>query len=160
MQEMKAKTFTRPIYIRNLLLICMALVILSGCRKKLPEAEQVELLVTAHTWKFSKATALSVNISGFFEDCYKDNTLTFLSNKSGVMDEGPTRCLPIDPQTVAFTWSFEPANRKLIFSGSFVLLPGASDVFTLVRISSNELVLAQPITYSGVTQNVQITLVP
>lgn len=147
-------------YIRNLLLFCLAILLFASCRKKLPEAEQVELLLAAHIWKFSKATALSVNISGFFEDCYKDNTLRFFSNKTGMMDEGPTKCLDIDPQTVDFGWSFEPDTRKLIFSGSFVILPGASDVFTLIRISSNELVLAQPITYSGITQNVQITLVP
>src|SRR3954470_20757585 len=79
-------------------------------------------LITASQWKFDNATLSGVDVSGLFDDCEKDNTVTFLSNGSGTIDEGVTKCDDSDPQTVNFNWNFD--NSETTIHTTTPLFPG------------------------------------
>jgi Lipocalin-like domain len=113
-------------------------------------------LISASVWKFDNAKVSGVDISGFLDDCDKDNTVTFVSNGSGTADEGPTKCNSADPQTVSFTWTFE--NNETTLQATAPLFPGGNGTFTIVTLTDAQLVVSQDITVSGVTQNAVITL--
>ena len=52
----------------------------------------------------------------FLKACYKDNIVTFMLRGTGTADEGATKCNPGDPQTAAFTWSFQTSETVLFVS--------------------------------------------
>ena len=112
-------------------------------------------LISASAWKFDNAKVSGVDVSGLLDDCDKDNTATFVSNGSGTVDEGPTKCNSADPQTVSFTWTFE--NNETTLQATAPLFPGGNGTFTIVTLTDTQLVVSQDITVSGVTQNAVIT---
>jgi hypothetical protein len=145
-----------------------AIVVLIGCDKKndnLPAKTEAQLIGSGTIWKFSKATAGGVDVSGFVDDCLKDNLITMFDaspTKNGVMNEGPSRCNPADPQQVDFTWTYDNSTKLLtiVSGGSVPILPGGSNVFTLVSVSETQMVLSQNVTIApGSTQIVQATFI-
>ena len=96
-------------------LILLGIAIFASCSKDDStdsEPTKKELL-TESAWKFNNAgidangdgtidTALP---AGTIEDCDKDNTYTFLPDGTGTMDEGATKCDPLNPQTLPFNYS-------------------------------------------------------
>lgn len=131
-----------------------------SCNKKddnTPAPKTKTLLITQSTWKFSSATVGGTNVSAFLQACQKDNILTFASNGSGVLDEGPAKCNSGDPQTNPFTWSFQNNETQLFISAT--LFTGGSSTFNLVSLTETELILSQNITVSGSTQNAVVTFV-
>jgi hypothetical protein len=124
---------------------------------------EAQLIGSGMAWKFSKATASGVDVSGFVDACLKDNLITLFDvspTKNGIMNEGATRCNASDPQQVDFTWTYDSSTKLLtIFSASGVnILPGGSNVFTVVSVSSTLMALSQNVTFMGATQMVQATL--
>ena len=87
-------------------------------------------LITASLWRFDNAKVAGVDISGSFDDCLKDNTVTFVSNGTGTIDEGPTKCDAADPQTTSFNWSFE--NNESSIHTTTPLFPGAGDLSSFI----------------------------
>jgi len=116
---------------------------LSNCGKdddKTPTPTKTELLTTA-SWKFSTATLNGSDASGFLQACQKDNIYTFAVANTGTIDEGGSKCNGSDPQTNPFTWSF--LSNETILHISTVLFTGGSNDFTLVSLSSTQLVVSQ-----------------
>ncbi len=83
-------------------------------------------LLCASPWKMTAATidpALDVGgtqITDFytqFENCTKDDLTKYESNKTGISDEGPTKCDPSDPQSTPFTWTFDLTETKITEDG-------------------------------------------
>jgi hypothetical protein len=150
----------------SILVIGVALFAQTACNKETNDGEDNTInLLTASPWKFSKATAGGFDVSALIDACIKDNLLIFSSSattKTGKLNEGPTKCDPADPQEIDFTWVHDDSFDKLTItgvSGSVPILPGGSNEFNLISITATELVLSQNITFSGITQLVQVTLI-
>lgn len=127
-----------------------------------PAAKTKTELITTGTWKFEKAEAAILgDISGSLEACNKDNTIAFTSTSNnkgtGIADEGGTKCNAANPQTVAFNWTLENNETKLVSDKP--LFPGGSGEFTIVSLTESNLVVSQPMTIPPVpTTTVTITL--
>jgi hypothetical protein len=112
-------------------------------------------LITSSTWKFDNAKIGTTDISGFFDDCDKDNTVTFVSNGTGTADEGATKCDAADPQTTPFNWNFE--NNETSIHTTTPLFPGTGD-FKINALSDTQLAVARDTLILGITQSIVITL--
>jgi hypothetical protein len=116
-------------------------------------------LITTGTWKFSSA-GIDNNNDGtkdqdipaaFILTCETDNIVTFKTDKSGVMDEGATKCATTDPQTVNFTWDFtNNANNITVSAGLF---PGLDGEAKIIELSSTKLTVSKNVTVMGITVN-------
>jgi hypothetical protein len=137
-----------------------------SCSKKTSSGPSTTELIAKSPWKFSKATANGVNISSLVTACIQDNLLTFniaTPANTGNLNEGATKCNAADAQQVDFNWSYDESFRKINITsaggGAVPILPGGSNEFSLISVSETELVLSQTITYLGITQLVEATLV-
>ncbi|MGC4037359.1 MAG: lipocalin family protein [Chitinophagaceae bacterium] len=111
-------------------------------------------LITSSTWRFDNAKLAGVDVSGAFDDCEKDNTVTFVSNGTGTVDEGATKCDAADPQTVPFDWTFE--NNESSIHTTTPLFPGTSD-FKINSLSETQLAVAKDTVILGTTQTFVVT---
>ena len=68
--------------------------------------------------------------------CQLDNTYTFKTDSTGVMDEAATKCSAGDPQTKPFTWNFKNNGKTL--SGTFSFTNGDA---TIVSMNDTNLVV-------------------
>ena len=112
-------------------------------------------LISSSTWKFDNAKIGTTDISGYFDDCEKDNTVTFVSNGTGTAEEGATKCDDSDPQTTPFNWNFE--NNETTIHTTTPLFPGTGD-FTINTLSATQLAVARDTVILGTTQSIVITL--
>jgi len=124
--------------------LCFSLItIFYSCQKDstpAPGKTKTELL-TSSSWRFSSATVGGADASGYLQACQKDNIYTFVAAGTGTADEGPSKCNGADPQTNPFTWNF--ASSETILHISTLLFTGGSNDFTLVSLSSTQLVVSQ-----------------
>jgi hypothetical protein len=82
-----------------------------------------ELALTTGSWKLSAYTTdydkdgtYEENTFAILADCEKDNIYTFLVGGNLSKDEGLTKCISSNPQTVTLTWSFMDNQNKLQFA--------------------------------------------
>jgi len=134
------------------LIICIA-----GCKKDPAHVKTKTEIISQSTWKFSNAKVSGADVSAFIQTCQKDNVLTFVSNKTGTLDEGATKCNASDPQSNPFTWDF--LNNETTLHVSTVLFTGGSSDFTIVSLTDTELILSQNISINGSSQNAQVTFI-
>lgn len=71
-------------------------------------------LLTSAVWKYDTVTIdydkdgkPDASGTSFIEECDRDNLITFKSDSTGTVDEGPSKCLSTDPQTTSFKWWFK-----------------------------------------------------
>jgi hypothetical protein len=83
------------------------------------DKEKITLLTNA-AWKYDTAAIADKNgnpvsalPSGVIEACDKDNTITFKSDSTGVLNEGTNKCNTNDPQTTSFKWWFKENGTVL-----------------------------------------------
>jgi hypothetical protein len=123
------------------------------------DKEKIQLITSA-TWKYDTA-AIADNSgnpvtplpSGVIETCDKDNTITFKSDSTGVLNEGTTKCASTDPQTTNFKWWFKENGTVLYtpdnifgssaFTGDFKVLELSA---TRMRVSKQVTVAPYPTT--------------
>ena len=125
-------------------------------------------LITASTWKYRDAGidangdgAKDQNLPpGTLSSCETDNTITFKSDKTGIIDEGATKCETTNPQQVPFTWSMNAAETQLTLSAP--LFTGVNGEIKIVEVSATKLTLSKVVTttYMGlpISANVIIFL--
>jgi hypothetical protein len=120
-------------------------------------------LMTASRWKFSDA-GLDLDNNGVKDNnlppgtlsgCDTDNTITFKSDNTGVIDEGASKCDVNDPQSVPFTWSLKNTN-EMTFSAA--LFPGINGDVKIVELTSTKLTMSKVVNYGGLSLNVIIFL--
>jgi hypothetical protein len=115
--------------------------ILYACKKdhnNSNDANAKMQLITSATWKYD-TVALDTDkdgkpdqpipaFVGAVQPCDKDNTITFKSDSTGVLNAGATKCNANDPQTTSFRWWFKDNENTLYspdplfgstFTGSF-----------------------------------------
>jgi len=120
-------------------------------------------LLAMGTWKFDNAaldvdkdgTAETPMPAGVIDDCEKDNTITFNTNGTGTVDEGPTKCDPADPQTASFGWTFQSNETVLNFQNQ--IFPGFDGDVNVKSISETKLVLTKDADL-GLPQSVRVVV--
>jgi hypothetical protein len=108
-------------------------------------------LITSSSWKYNDAKIDNDNNgtgdqaipAGVIESCQTDNTITFTSNGSGNIDEGPTKCDASDPQSLPFTWSFTSNETMINFSSP--LFAGFGGDFKVISLTEKELIISQQV---------------
>lgn len=148
----------KPCLISLAIAIALLLLPAAGCKKEnsMTGKTHTELL-TEGNWKFSRARAGGINVSGFLEECRKDNILDFEAGGNGTLDEGATQCSPGDPQTTSFTWNF--TNDESVIHVSAELFTGGGSDFDLEELNETELVVSQVVSLDGNSQRVVFTFV-
>jgi hypothetical protein len=136
----------------------MLVILMSGdCNKNdTPPPTKTDLLTQA-SWKFSAANVGGFDVSGSLQACQKDNILTFAEAGTGSLDEGPSKCNAMDPQTNPFTWNFQ-SNETVLFI-STTLFTGGSSNFTLASLTATQLVVSQVIMVGGMPQTAVVTFI-
>lgn len=141
--------FLPKIYILFLSFLCLTACSKSGSKKSKTE------LISSTTWKFSQAgldnngdgTIDVAAPSSLVEACLTDNIVTFKSDKTGVVDEGATKCASTDPQTSAFTWVLSADESTITFSGA--LVAGIGGDAKIIEVSDSRFVLSKSLTVTG-----------
>jgi hypothetical protein len=96
---------------------------LTSCKKEEPIKPKTELLCSS-PWKIYEQTinpgikivggATITDVFAQLDPCDKDDLVLYKSNGTATLDEGPTKCDPLDLQTSTFTWTFNLDETKLI----------------------------------------------
>ncbi len=122
------------------------LTIWAACKKNHSAADNTSraTLITQTSWKYDTAGA-DIDKDGIvdigdptLEPCFKDNIYQFNKDSTGVVDNGPTKCNPTDPQTTPFTWSFSNTGDSVIRSDANPILASGVNIFSM---SSTKMVL-------------------
>lgn len=106
------------------LFLVSGIVLQFSCGKDDPPAGPSKTeLITKAAWKYDTG-GVDANKDGFVDTalppgyvlpCNTDNTLTFSTGGTGVVDEGATKCDVADPQTRNFTWTFTAGETMINF---------------------------------------------
>jgi len=114
---------------KQFLLIILAVFLFSSCKKEEKDPEpnptplktKTELLISS-PWKLV-ATTVDPAIAGTsdlyaeMEACEKDDLVKYEANKTGIYDDGATKCDPTDPQTEVFNWTWDLTETKITEDG-------------------------------------------
>ena len=151
---------------------CLALMAVSGtlmltqCKKPDNGNSKVKLLTSA-SWKYKEAgidadnngTAETPIPAGNLQSCDTDNTITFKTDTTGVLDEGPTKCDATYPQTTAFKYSFNASTNVINFSTA--IFAGISGEAKVLDLSATQMRISKPVQITGapISLTVIVTLV-
>jgi hypothetical protein len=136
--------------------ICLISVSFSSCDKNDNPPPSPTDHITASSWKFSSAKAGGFDVTAQVPACFKDNTILFVANGSGSINEGANVCSPASPAT--FTWTFQ--NNGTEINMSTPLVSGGSGVFTIVTLNATILVVSQTMTIApNPPTNVELTFI-
>lgn len=156
---MKGGLAEGKIIILSKLLICFF--IFSACKKNdNPSTSVVKTkteLLTQRPWRLTAATIPGgQSITNFIQDCQKDNIHSFFAGGTGNTDEVIIKSNPADPQSNAFTWTFQSSETSLYISN--ILYTTGSNTFTIVSISESTLIVYQFISLpAGIPASVTFT---
>ncbi|MBL0154811.1 MAG: hypothetical protein IPP93_15545 [Chitinophagaceae bacterium] len=117
---------------------------LSSCKQNdTPPPPTKTELMTRMPWFFLSASAGGTDVSNTPQlTCFKDNTNTFATTGQFTINEGVNVCSPSTAGN--FTWSFMTSETELNLSAP--LFPGGSGTFTIVSLTTDNLVLSQNVT--------------
>jgi hypothetical protein len=134
-------------------LACVLLVTAAfSCKKSsddAPAKSKTEYL-TQKPWKVQDA-GIDANANGsidagestknMMDACELDNTITFKSDKTSVVDEGGSKCDAGDPQTAQYTWSFD-ANETNLTTNDPVITALSNGTAKVLALDDNTLKLS------------------
>ena len=126
-----------------------------ACKKSSTDVKTNTELLTQTSWKFDKATLGGVDVSSQLDQCETDNTITFSTGGTGVIDEGAMKCDSSDPQTDPFDWNF--ASNETVLHVSAALFSGGNGDLNIVTLDDTQLVVSVSMDILGTTQTVVIT---
>jgi len=141
----------------NLVILSLPILLFSNCHKNDSPPPSNTDYITKAPWKFSSAKASGIDVTAQIPSCYKDNTITFVANGTGTINEGADVCVP--PSLPSFTWVFQ--NNGTQINMSVPLVSGGSEIFTVILLNDVNFVVSQSITIppSPTPVNVEITFV-
>ncbi|GAO42438.1 DUF5004 domain-containing protein [Flavihumibacter petaseus] len=130
-----------------------------GCQKasgdeELNTATRTQLLTTG-SWKLVAHTfdpAVDLDGDGqaddtdyyqYYEPCEKDDFITFHTDESGTIDEGPLKCDAGDPQTYDMSWNWNNDETVLYANGQQI---------TIIELTSTTMKGTVTENFSGTTQ--------
>ena len=104
-----------------LLVLGLGITVVS-CKKETPTptpAPTKTELITGGNWMLTSYVVDNVEIYDQIQSCQQDNLFIFNTNNTVTIDEGPTKCDPLDPQTsYGGAWSFNPTETLITLDGS------------------------------------------
>ena len=133
------------------LILVLFVLAIAACKKDVPREE----LLTSGSWRGESSIAtvlgLSINLNDSLPACAKDDLTNFQTDKNVLIDEGPTKCDPSDPQTYSLgTWSLSENDTKLSFGGTN---------YDIQELSDSRLKLSGPFGGLGITGTIEVTYV-
>ncbi|HEY5969403.1 MAG TPA: lipocalin family protein [Chitinophagaceae bacterium] len=123
-------------------ILCFTALTFSSCDKEDNPPPSNTDYITKSSWKFSSAKAGGSDVTGQVPACFKDNTMLFVANGTGTINENTTVCSPASPSN--FTWVFQNNGTEINLSTPIV--SGGSGVFTIVLLNDVSLVVSQTMT--------------
>jgi hypothetical protein len=93
-------------------------------------------LLTAKAWKI-ESSGVDANKDGTIDladswaACELDNTFLFVSDGTGVSDEGPEKCTPSDPQSGSFSWAFKSGETAMSLNIPTLSITADANIKTL-----------------------------
>jgi len=140
-----------------LTVLCFTTLFFSSCDKNDNPPPSNTDYITKSSWKFSSAKAGGTDVTAQVPACFKDNTMLFVANGTGTINESTNICSPASPPT--FTWVFQ--NNGAEINMSTALVSGGSGVFTIVLLNDINLVVSQNMTIppSMTPINVELTFI-
>jgi hypothetical protein len=134
--------------------------VFTSCKKDKddPKPQSRTELLTAKNWRLSGVTIvtgpITVDVYAALNACDKDGFTKFNTNKSLVIDEGPTKCYQLDPQSVTGSWDLTVNDTKLRMQET--TNPNI-DIYDVVELSASTLKLKQTTISGGVTEEENVT---
>ena len=122
--------------------LCFAGLFLTNCDKNDNPPPSNTDYITKSSWKFSSAKAGGTDVTALVPACFKDNTMLFVANGTGTINENANVCSPASSAT--FTWVFQ--NNGTEINMSTPIVSGGSGVFTIVLLNDANLVVSQTMT--------------
>ena len=122
--------------------LCFTALFFTDCNKNDNPAPSSTDYITKSSWKFSSAKAGGTDVTSLVPACFKDNTMLFLINGTGTINESTNVCSPASPAN--FTWVFQNNGKEINLSQPIV--SGGSTVFTIVLLNDASLVVSQTMT--------------
>jgi len=122
--------------------LCFTVLLFTNCDKNDNPPPSNTDYITKSSWKFSSAKAGGTDVTALVPACFKDNTMLFVANGSGSINESTNVCAPPSPSS--FTWVFQ--NNGTEINMSTPIVSGGSGVFTIVLLNDANLVVSQTMT--------------
>jgi len=95
-----------------------------ACKKDKDKTQSKMELLTTGSWKVTASVSdddgngtYETNDFASFPACFIDNIFTFKTNGQLELDEGPSKCDIMDPQTETVTWQFTNNEANLVVDG-------------------------------------------
>ena len=137
-------------------ILCFTALFFTDCNKNDNPTPSSTDYITKSSWKFSSAKAGGADVTAQVPACFKDNTMLFLINGTGTINENSTICSPASPSN--FTWVFQNNGTEINLSTRIVT--GGSTVFTIVLLNDVNLVVSQTMTIAPYpATNVELTFI-
>lgn len=103
--------------------LLLLLAFITACSKKDKNQSRTELLTTGN-WNITASEndddangTYETDNYALFDDCFKDNIFTFKTGGQLDLDEGPSKCDPLDPQTETVPWQLTNNDNTLVVDG-------------------------------------------
>jgi hypothetical protein len=104
-----------------LLVLGLGITVVS-CKKETPTPTPVPTkteLITGKNWMLTSYLIDNVEYYDQIASCQQDNLTIFNTNNTVTIDEGLTKCDPLDPQTsYGGAWYFNPTETLMFLDGS------------------------------------------
>ena len=124
------------------IVLCFTALFFTNCDKNDNPPPSNTDYITKSSWKFSSAKAGGADVTANVPACFKDNTMLFVANGTGTINENTTICSPASPSS--FTWVFQ--NNGTEINMSTPIVSGGSTVFTIVLLNDVSMVVSQIMT--------------
>ena len=122
--------------------LCFTTLFFTNCNKNDNPPPSNTDYITKSSWKFSSAKAGGTDVTALVPSCFKDNTMLFVANGTGTINESTNVCTPATPSS--FTWVIQ--NNGTEINMSIPIVSGGSTVFTIVLLNDANLVVSQTMT--------------
>lgn len=127
------------------------LVLFSACSKDENDPPTNEELLASGTWKFDEGgvdndqngTVDLIVSGGLLDPCIADNTITFSTTGTGVIDEGGTKCDPSANQSTNFNYTLSTVNNQTQITLAGADLLGLGGSFEIIELSDTRLGLSK-----------------
>ncbi|MCB0552426.1 MAG: hypothetical protein KDD02_02655 [Phaeodactylibacter sp.] len=139
----------------------LTLVVLFPSCKKDDDPTRMELL-TDKAWKLTAQVinppipaengTLVTDLYAQYDACNKDDLATFRDSGNVLFDEGPSKCMNTDPQTVTGTWAFNTTETILS-----ITLSNETSSWDIITLEDSKLVVEEEFTDLGITYTITST---
>ena len=138
------------------IVLCVTALFFTNCDKNDNPPPSNTDYITKSSWKFSSAKAGGTDVTSQVPTCFKDNTMLFVANGTGTINESTNICTPASPAT--FTWVFQTNGTEINLNTP--LVSGGSGVFKIVLLNDVSMVVSQNITIAPApSTNVELTFI-